>query len=150
GAIALWRGCLRAVPSAIRDGRFTFDRAALETAVTPRSRVLLLNTPWNPVGTVLTRKELHTVVDFVRAHGLLLVSDEIYEALVYDGRQHISPASLSPEARQCTVLVNSLSKTYAMTGWRVGYCAGPAKVIEPMLRVLQQWSRGPALFVQDA
>src|SRR5262249_36892051 len=73
-----------------------------------------------------------------------------YVSLVYDGRRHLSPASLSGGARGRTVLVNSLSKTYAMTGWRVGYCAGPAEVIGAMALVLQQSSRGPATFVQDA
>src|SRR5205823_9468240 len=81
---------------------------------------------------------------------LLLVSDEIYECLVYDGRSHVSPAALPEEARGRTVVVNSLSKSYAMTGWRVGYCAGPAEVIAAMFLVLQQSSRGPATFVQDA
>src|SRR5439155_19400261 len=80
----------------------------------------------------------------------LVLSDEIYEALVFDGRQHVSPASVSDDARRRTVVVNSLSKSYAMTGWRVGYCAGPADIIRAMLLVLQQSSRGPATFVQDA
>src|SRR5262249_30093718 len=117
---------------------------------TPRSRVLVLNTPWNPVGTVLTRAELEDVVAFANSHDLFVISDEIYEALVYDGRRHVSPAVLSPDARARTLVVNSLSKTYAMTGWRVGYCAGPVEVIRAMLLVLQQSSRGPATFVQDA
>ncbi|HXG12236.1 MAG TPA: pyridoxal phosphate-dependent aminotransferase [Gemmataceae bacterium] len=148
--IALWGG--RAVPvrSALRGGRFTFGRSDLEAARTSRTRGLLLNTPWNPVGTVLTRAELEEVMAFAAAHDLFVISDEIYEALVYDGRPHVSPAAVSPDARGRTVLVNSLSKTYAMTGWRVGYCAGPAKVIRTMLLVLQQSSRGPATFVQDA
>ena len=81
---------------------------------------------------------------------MTVISDEIYEAVVYDGHRHISPASLSPEMRSSTVLVNSLSKTYAMTGWRVGYCAAPASLISAMLLVLQQSSRGPATFIQDA
>jgi aspartate aminotransferase len=148
--IALWGGRPVAVASHIRAGRFTFDRAALEASRTPRSRVLLLNTPWNPVGTVMTAAELHEVIEFSIAHDLFVISDEIYEALVYDGRKHIAPAALSAAARERTIVVNSLSKTYAMTGWRVGYCAGPAAVIEAMLLVLQQSSRGPALFVQDA
>jgi len=70
--------------------------------------------------------------------------------LIYDGRRHVSPAAISPEAKKRTVIINSLSKTYAMTGWRVGYCAGPADVIEAMYLVLQQFSRGPATFVQHA
>jgi aspartate/methionine/tyrosine aminotransferase len=79
-----------------------------------------------------------------------VLSDEIYETLIYDGRRHVSPASLSPDARARTVVANSLSKTYAMTGWRVGYCAAPAEMIQRMLLVLQQFSRGPATFVQHA
>jgi aspartate aminotransferase len=148
--ITLWGGRSVRVPSALRDGRFTFDRAALEAARTPRTRLLLLNTPWNPTGTVLTAEELRAALDFAAAHDLRVLSDEIYEALVYDGRTHVSPAALSADARGRTVLINSLSKTYAMTGWRVGYCAAPAEVVAAMLRLLQQFSRGPATFVQDA
>ncbi len=148
--IALWGGQAIGIPSTIRDGRFAFDRAALEAGCTTRTRLILLNTPWNPVGSVLTRTELQDVIDLAVARDLLILSDEIYEALVYDGRRHVSPAGLSPQARARTLLVNSLSKTYAMTGWRVGYCAGPAEVIQAMLLVWQQFSRGPATFVQDA
>jgi aspartate/methionine/tyrosine aminotransferase len=148
--IALWGSRPVRVVSSIRDGRFTFDRAALEAAWTPRARVLLLNSPWNPVGTVLTPAELQAAMEFALAHDLFVISDEIYEALVYDGRRHVSPAVLSAAGRARTVLVNSLSKTYAMTGWRVGYCAGPAEIVRAMLLVLQQFSRGPATFVQDA
>jgi aspartate/methionine/tyrosine aminotransferase len=122
----------------------------LEEIYTPRAKVLLLNTPWNPVGTVFTLAELRAITDFVCTHNLFLITDEIYEALVYDDCKHVSPASVSSLARDRTVLVNSLSKTYAMTGWRVGYCAGPPEIIQGMLRVLQQFSRGPATFVQDA
>jgi aspartate/methionine/tyrosine aminotransferase len=148
--ILLWGGRPVGFQTLIRGGRFTFDRRALETARTARTRAILLNTPWNPVGTVLNREELTEVMTFAEAHGLYVLSDEIYEALVYDGQRHISPASLSADAKQRTILVNSLSKTYAMTGWRVGYCAADAAFIRAMLLVLQQWSRGPAMFVQDA
>src|SRR5262249_38578046 len=101
-------------------------------------------------GTVFSRAELSEVTDFARLHNLRVLSDEIYERLVYDGGCHVSPASLSTDARARTVLVNSLSKTYSMTGWRVGYCAAPADVIQAMLLVWQQFSRGPATFVQHA
>jgi aspartate aminotransferase len=80
----------------------------------------------------------------------MLISDEIYETIVYDDHRHVSPASVTPELKSRTVLVNSLSKTYAMPGWRVGYCAAPASVINAMFLVLQQSSRGPSTFVQDA
>jgi aspartate aminotransferase len=148
--IVLWGGRPVGFRTSIRAGRFAFGRAELEAACTPRCRLLLLNTPWNPVGTVLSRAELAEVMGFAADHELWVLSDEIYEALVYDGRSHLSPAALSEDAKSRTVLVNSLSKTYAMTGWRVGYCAGPAEVIRALLLVLQQSSRGPATFVQDA
>jgi aspartate/methionine/tyrosine aminotransferase len=148
--IAIWGGRPVPVRAAIRGGRFTVDSAALEAVRTPRTRVLLLNTPWNPTGTVWTRAELQAAVEFVAAHDLYLVSDEIYEAMTYDGHRHHSPAALSPEARARTVVVNSLSKTYGMTGWRVGYCAAPEPILRAMLLVWQQYSRGPATFVQHA
>lgn len=147
--IALFGGRAVGVPAVIKDGRFTLERSALESARTPRTRAVLLNNPWNPVGTVFTDAELQPIVNFANENDLVLISDEIYESLVYEGRQHISPATL-PGARPRTVLVNSLSKTYSMTGWRVGYCAAPAELIRPMLLLLQQLSRGPATFVQDA
>jgi aspartate aminotransferase len=149
-AIALGGARPVSVSSQIRNGRFTLEVAALERAWTPRAKVLLLNTPWNPTGTVLTREELAALLDFAEAHDLVVLSDEIYEVLIYDARRHVSPAALSEAARRRIVTINSLSKTYAMTGWRVGYAAAPAPVIEAMLLVLQQFSRGPATFVQDA
>jgi aspartate/methionine/tyrosine aminotransferase len=148
-SIALFGGRATPVSSVIEDGRFTILQSDLEAAYSHKSRALILNNPWNPVGTVFQTAELQAMADFASDHDLLLISDEIYETLVYDGRQQVSPATLG-EARGRTVLVNSLSKTYSMTGWRVGYCAAPAHLIRPMLLLLQQFSRGPATFVQDA
>ncbi len=150
GPILVWGGKPVFVPAAIDQGRFRIAAHDFAQAVTNRTRALLLNTPWNPVGTVYRRDELRDIVELAIQNNLVLISDEIYEALIYDGNKHISPASLSPEARQRTVLINSLSKTYSMTGWRVGYCAAPAEIIDRMLLVWQQFSRGPATFVQDA
>ena len=143
-------GLVRSIPCPLRHGRFVLDAASLEAAITPRSRVLILNTPWNPVGTVFNDAELRQLAEVIERHDLTLISDEIYEAITYGDARHISPASLSPAMRERTVVVNSLSKTYAMTGWRVGYCAAPPEVTQAMLLVLQQTSRGPATFVQDA
>src|SRR5262249_23682937 len=92
-AIAVWGGRPILIPAVIQSGCFAFKRAALERAFTPRTRVLLLNSPWNPVGSVLTKAELEEAAVFAREHGLMLLSDEIYEALVYDGKKHCSPAS---------------------------------------------------------
>ena len=148
--IRLAGGIIQPVRATLMQDRFVLTRDALEAAVTPTSRVLVLNTPWNPVGTVFRDTELWDIADFVIRHNLLLLSDEIYEAIVYDDHRHVSPASLSPDIAARTVLINSLSKTYSMTGWRVGSCAGPAPLISAMLLVLLQSSRGPATFVQDA
>jgi aspartate/methionine/tyrosine aminotransferase len=148
--ILLAGGRVAPVRSQIENGRFLLTARAIETAVTPRSRALLLNTPWNPVGTVFRESELRAIADVVTRSNLVLISDEIYEAITYDGCKHISPSSLSADLRERTVLLNSLSKTYAMTGWRVGYCAAPAPIIQSMFLSLQQSSRGPATFVQDA
>lgn len=148
--IAVWGKRSVLVRSDIRDGRFALDHAMLEFLRTPTTKALLLNTPWNPTGAVLTHEELSACMDAAELFDLYVISDEIYENLIYDGRRHVSPASLSPEAKERTIIVNSLSKTYAMTGWRVGYCAGPAPIIDAMYLILQQYSRGPATFVQHA
>lgn len=140
----------RPVKSILREGRFCITADALEAACTPATRAVLLNTPWNPVGTVFTESELEKIADFIIRRDLILVSDEIYESIVYGDRKHVSPAAVSPHLRDRCVIVNSLSKTYAMTGWRLGYCAAPEYIVNAMLLVLQQSSRGPATFVQDA
>jgi aspartate/methionine/tyrosine aminotransferase len=138
------------VKSLREQGRFAVTADALETAWTPRTKAVLLNTPWNPTGTVFTRAELTGIAAFVERHDLILISDEIYESITYDDHRHVSPVSLSQTVRDRCVMVNSFSKTYAMTGWRLGYCAAPKKIIDSMLLIIQQSSRGPATFVQDA
>jgi aspartate/methionine/tyrosine aminotransferase len=150
--ISLWEGETARVSTKLVDGRFTLDRQGFENAWVSGRDIILLNTPWNPVGTVLSREELKSIMEFAERQyfDYPVISDEIYESLIYDGRTHVSPAAVLPTARGRTVIVNSLSKTYAMTGWRVGYCAGPEEIIQGMFLILQQSSRGPATFVQDA
>jgi len=148
--IFLAGGAVRSVAATIENGRFTIGAEALERAWTPKARMLILNDPWNPVGTVLSIKELRMIGEFCLRRDLWLVSDEIYETIVFDGAKHVTPLAAMPELRERFIHVNSLSKTYAMPGWRVGYCAGPAKTIQRMFMVLAQSSRGPATFIQDA
>ncbi|MBQ18081.1 MAG: aminotransferase class I/II [Planctomycetaceae bacterium] len=138
------------VPATRIDGRFSWDPNRVADACHSRTRALLVNSPWNPTGTVLTPAEWESLIEIADRHDLFLISDEIYETICYDGHTHVTPAALSDAARRRTILVNSLSKTYSMTGWRVGFCAAPADVISAMFLVLQQSSRGPATFVQDA
>ncbi|HEY7336727.1 MAG TPA: aminotransferase class I/II-fold pyridoxal phosphate-dependent enzyme [Bryobacteraceae bacterium] len=148
--IRLAGGRIKSVPARIEAGRFVLTEESLESAWSAASRVLILNTPWNPAGTVLNREEIEAVARFCERRDVALISDEIYEAIVYDGHAHLSPIAIAPGLRERAVLVNSLSKTYAMTGWRIGYCAGPASLIRDMYLVLAQSSRGPATFVQYA
>jgi aspartate aminotransferase len=148
--VTLWGGKPVPIQTTIGNGRFTFNSQALGDIWSTDADLILLNTPWNPVGTVLNSEELVNIMEFAERKDNLVISDEIYESLIYDNHRHISPASVSGGARERTILINSLSKTYAMTGWRIGYCAGPEPIIRAMFLVLQQSSRGPATFVQDA
>ena len=143
-------GLIQPVRAVLESGRFCLPVDALDSACTEVSKVLLLNSPWNPTGSVLSEEELLQIAQFAARRNLHLISDEIYEAITYDGHEHYSPARLSPAFRERCIVVNSLSKTYAMTGWRIGYCAAPKHLISAMFLVLQQSSRGPATFVQDA
>ena len=148
--IRLAGGRVKSIESEIRDGRFAITEEALERAWSPAAKAMVLNTPWNPVGAVLRRDELEMITAFCDRRNLFLISDEIYEAITYGDAVHVSPLEVAPALRDRCVLVNSLSKTYSMTGWRVGYCAGPAPLIQAMFLVLAQSSRGPATFIQDA
>ena len=111
--------------------------AALELAIkeNPCAKVLILNSPSNPTGAVYSREELSAIADICVKHNILVVSDEIYERLVYDGLKHVSIASISPEMKERCVVINGVSKAYAMTGWRLGYAAGPAHIIAAAGRV---------------
>lgn len=148
--VLLLGGVVRKVRSEIVNGRFALSAEALEAAWTPRVKVLILNTPWNPVGSVLTADELRAVAEFCERRNVWLIGDEIYEAITYGGAKHLSAPAVVPSLKDRYIHVNSLSKTYAMPGWRVGYCAGPAAMIDRMFMVLAQSSRGPATFIQDA
>lgn len=110
------------VPVTLRpqDGAFVLDLDELRAAVTRRTRLILLNTPHNPTGTVLSRAELTAIAELAQEHGLLVVTDEVYEHLVFDGAEHIPLASL-PGMRERTVTIGSAGKTYAFTGWKVGW-----------------------------
>jgi aspartate aminotransferase len=113
---------------------FTIDPSRLQAGVTARTRAIIVGSPGNPTGHVLEQREWVTIAHACREHDLLLISDEIYERITYDGIHPVSPASL-PEMRERTVTVNGFSKAYAMTGWRLGYAAAPAPFLSQMLKV---------------
>ena len=150
GPVRLAGGTVRPVPALLERGRFSLPVVALELAWNPAVKALFLNTPWNPVGTVFTSAELEQIGSFCERRNVMLISDEIYETITYGGHTHVSPLAALPGLRSRYLHINSLSKTYSMTGWRVGYCAGPAALIQRMFMVLAQSSRGPATFIQDA
>jgi aminotransferase len=134
-ACILFAGAVvQSVPTYEADG-FSLTSAAVEQAITPESRAILLGFPNNPTGAVLDPAEAQRIVDLAVEHDLLIISDEIYHRLVY-GVEHVCIAALKG-ARERTVLVNGFSKAYAMTGWRLGYACAPAEILEAMMKVHQ-------------
>ena len=122
--------------------------AQLEAAITPRTVALVLNTPCNPTGAVYGEAELRALAEVCVRHGVFIIADEIYERLVYDGAPHVSVASLGPEIAAHTLTVNGFSKAFAMTGWRMGYAAGPREFIRAMTTVQSHTAGPPATFAQ--
>jgi aspartate aminotransferase len=125
------------VPTTHESG-FKMTPAQLRAAVTARSRLVMLNSPSNPTGTVYTRQEQEALADVVLDTGLAVLSDEIYERLVYGDSQAVCFAALRPELSERTITISGASKTYAMTGWRMGWALGPAHVIKAMANVQSQ------------
>jgi aspartate aminotransferase len=123
---------------------------AFEAAITKKTKALILNSPSNPTGLAYDRKTLEAIARIAVKHNIVIVSDEIYEKLVYDGAEHISIASLGKEIRDLTIVVNGLSKSHAMTGWRMGYAAGPKDVIKAMTNIQSQSTSNPTSISQKA
>lgn len=110
---------------------FKLRPEAIEKALTPKTRAIILNSPCNPTGAVMDKADLEAVAALARARGIIVISDEIYEPMIYDGRKHFSIAALSG-MRDLTIVINGASKGYSMTGWRIGFAAGPGHVIAAM------------------
>ncbi len=146
--IELIGGCPVAVSLSPADN-FAVRSTLLERKITPRTKAILINSPNNPTGRVLGPEELQVIREVALKHDLWVVSDEIYEHLVYDGHRHVSIATL-PEMRDRTVVVNGMSKAYAMTGWRIGYLAAPSVLSEQILKVQQHVVTCAASFGQIA
>ena len=114
---------------------YKFTKENLEKVVTEKTKAIILNTPNNPTGTIYNKEELIEIAEFAKKHDLIIVSDEMYEKLVYDGEKHISIASVSDDAYERTIVINGLSKSYAMTGWRLGYCGASEKIAKLMTNI---------------
>jgi aspartate aminotransferase len=128
---------------------FDLDPEAIRRAVTPRTKAIIVNSPNNPTGAVFSRPAMEAVARLAVDRDLLAVSDECYEPLTYEGR-HLSMASFGPEVKARTLVVNTCSKAYAMTGWRVGFAAGPRDLIRAMTDVQSQVTSNPASISQYA
>lgn len=119
-----------------------------ENAMTPRTKMVIINSPGNPTGSIYTREELSAIAEVAAEEDILILSDEIYEKLTYDGAEHVSIASISPEAYDLTITVNGFSKAYSMTGWRLGYLAAPESIAKAIDSIQSHSTSNPCSFAQ--
>lgn len=137
------------LPTRVEDG-FLIRPRELERLIHHNTRALILNSPSNPTGAAYDQGSLEKIAEIAVRHGLLVISDEIYENITYEGFQHVSIASLNPEIKDLTLLVNGVSKSFSMTGWRIGYTAGPEEIIRAMDKVQSQSTSNPCSISQMA
>ena len=129
---------------------FRIDIEHLERIITDKTKALIINSPNNPCGCVYDREQLEAIAKLAVEQDFFVVSDEIYDELLYDGAEHISIASLNPEIKERTLLVNGMSKAYAMTGWRIGYAAGNKEIIRVMSNIQSHSTSNPNSIAQYA
>jgi aspartate aminotransferase len=141
-------GGLPVIVEAPESDGFRVTAAAIRAAITPQTRMVVINSPSNPTGAAISADELRRIAELAVERDLIVVSDEIYEKLTYDGRQHTSIASFGEEVKSRTFTVNGFSKAYSMTGWRLGYVAGDKTVVAAMGRMQDQSTSNPTSFAQ--
>ena len=142
-----------AVPVTVKTeegNSFKIKPEILEAHLSKKTKALILNSPSNPTGLAYDRKSLEAIAEIAVKHDFYIISDEIYEKLIYDGFEHVSIASLGDEIKQRTLVVNGISKSYAMTGWRIGFAAGPKDIINAMTNIQSQSTSNPASISQKA
>jgi aspartate aminotransferase len=130
--------------------KFKITSEELKKAITSNTKALILNSPSNPTGSAYTRKELENIAEIAISKNFFVISDEIYEKIVYDGFEFVSIASLSEEIKKRTIVVHGVAKTYAMTGWRIGYTAGSEEIISAMNNIQSQSTSNPTSISQKA
>lgn len=131
------------------DG-FRLKVERLREKITPKTKLLIFNSPSNPTGAVYHREELEAIAEIAVEKNIYVISDEIYEKIIYNNLKHISIASLNPEIKRLTLVINGLSKSYSMTGWRIGYAAGPKEIIQAMSNLQSHSTSNPTSFCQKA
>jgi aspartate aminotransferase len=132
------------------ENGFKITPGDLKRVVTSKTKALIINSPSNPTGTAYTKGELEKIAEMAISHGFFVISDEIYEKIVYDGFECRSIASLGEEIKSRTIIVHGVAKTYAMTGWRIGYAAGPEEIISAMTNIQSQSTSNPTSISQKA
>ena len=133
-----------------QENNFKITAQQLQETITPKTKLLILNSPSNPTGMVYTKDELSSISNTLTEKGIFCISDEIYEKIIYDSQAHISIASLAPEIKKLTIVVNGVSKSYSMTGWRIGYAAGPKEIIQAMSNLQSHSTSNPTSISQKA
>lgn len=129
---------------------FKMKPEQLLRAITPKTKALVLNSPCNPTGSAYTREDLKAIAEVAVEKNIFVISDEIYEKIVYDGFEFVSIASLGDEIRKKTIIVHGVAKTYSMTGWRIGYTAGPEEIVSAMGNIQSQSTSNPTSISQKA
>ncbi len=143
-------GGVPVIVNAEEKNSFKISASQLEAAITDKTKILILNNPSNPTGMLYTRRDLEELADVCVKHDIYVLSDEIYYRLVYDGNEFVSFASLGPEVKERTILINGVSKSYAMTGWRVGYSAANKQISKVMANFVSHSTGAPATMAQMA
>lgn len=132
------------------ENDFKVTAKQIEEAVTARTKAIILNSPGNPTGMIYTKAELEEILEVCQKKDILIVSDEIYEKLIYHGKEHISPAQLSDDGKARTLIINGVSKSHSMTGWRIGYIAGDRTIVKAMTNLASHSTSNPTTTAQYA
>lgn len=131
-----------------RDNNWKFTAEEFEDSISGRTRMLILNSPNNPTGSVYTKAELEAIVEVAASEDIIILSDEIYEKLIYNGKKHVSTASVSEVAKNLTITINGFSKVYSMTGWRLGYTAAPQEIADVIDTIQSHTTSNATTFAQ--
>ncbi|RLL48231.1 pyridoxal phosphate-dependent aminotransferase [Oceanobacillus piezotolerans] len=138
------------IVKAIEENEFKLTPDLLESAITSKTKAVILNSPSNPTGMMYSKDELKALGEVCLNHNLFIVSDEIYEKLIYTSEKHVSIASISQELKESTIVINGVSKSHSMTGWRIGYAAGPKMIIKAMTNLASHSTSNPTSIAQYA
>jgi len=134
----------------LEENGFKFSSSELEANRTSKTKAIIINSPSNPTGAVYSREELEDIANWAVKNNIIVISDELYEKLIYDNKDHVSIASLNEDIKDLTILINGVSKAYAMTGWRIGYTAGNEKIIKIMSNIQSHTTSNPSSISQHA